>query len=752
MKPLPKLRWSSVAVLAGMLLVLSGLVAPAAQAATARSLTVRATPAAAYGGTTVTFSGRVTRSPKGSVVRIQRKTASGWVLARTTRTTNATGSYSVKLARPSAPAVYAYRAFAPKTPRLKAAYSPATRISSLRHTAATITATPASISQGGTSALSGSVSPFVAGTTVSVQRQSGSSWVTVATTPLTASGSFSQSVTPTTTTSYRVVVPRAGLNEGTSSATTTVTVGAATPPPVITTTSLPDADKGVAYSATLAKTGEPGTWTKSAGTLPPGIALTASTGALSGTPTAAGTFNFTVSFSETSTGLSTSKALSIVVTPAPTISTTVLPDATRGSSYTATLAKTGAAGTWSIIGLPAGLSLDPGTGVISGTTSVQTNTYGVYPTFTETSTGRQATKALALKVVGSNVAISTTTLPDATRATPYTTTLTKSGGNGTWEVAGLPSGLTLDGATGVISGVPGAHTGTYGVYVKFTEAGSGVEATKALALNVVGTDVSVTTTSLPDGTKGVPYSATLTKTGAAGTWSMLIDPDDAATTSNLSIDPATGVISGTPTHHGQYAVYVAFTETSTGAVATKALSLDIANSPVITTTSLPDGTTGTAYSQQLTKTGQAGTWTLTSGDLPDGVTLSADGLIAGTPTEPGDFGITVTYTETSTSYFDKQQLLLHVSNPGAPAITTASLPAGTVGTAYNATLETTGTLGTWSVTWGTLPDGLSLNSLTGAITGTPTTAGDSLFQVTYTTIGNFNTKLLGIRIAPTPPG
>lgn len=84
-----------------------------------------------------------------------------------------------------------------------------------------------------------------------------------------------------------------------------------------------------------------------------------------------------------------------------------------------------------------------------------------------------------------------------------------------------------------------------------------------------------------------------------------------------------------------------------------------------------------------------------------------------------------------------------------PTITPATLPNGTVGTAYTATLTATGDVPiTWAVTTGALPAGLTLDPATGAITGTPTTAGTFTFAVTATNAGGSATQEFTIVVAP----
>jgi hypothetical protein len=139
----------------------------------------------------------------------------------------------------------------------------------------------------------------------------------------------------------------------------------------IETADLPDGTVGTAYNAALTASGgsEPYTW-ESTG-LPPGLELNASTGAISGTPTAAGESTVTVTVHD-SDGLSDSQTFSLTVDPSPapdlSIETADLPDGTVGTAYNAALTASGGTEpyTWEATGLPVGLELNASTGAISG--------------------------------------------------------------------------------------------------------------------------------------------------------------------------------------------------------------------------------------------------------------------------------------------------------------------------------------------------------------------------------------------------
>jgi uncharacterized protein (TIGR03437 family) len=178
--------------------------------------------------------------------------------------------------------------------------------------------------------------------------------------------------------------------------------------------------------------------------------------------------------------------------------------------------------------------------------------------------------------------------------------------------------------------------------------------------------------------------------------------------------------------------------------------------PILTTPSpLPAGTVGAAYSLQLQAAGgnPPYRWAVT-GSLPPGLALDLyTGLLSGRPTAAGLFSFTVTVTDTLQGAGTRNYTLTINFTGAVLSITTTSLPGGTVGTAYSATLQASG--GTlpykWSVTAGSLPAGLTLNQSSGALSGTPTTAGSFSFTVQVADSANATATIaLSITISSGP--
>jgi len=176
----------------------------------------------------------------------------------------------------------------------------------------------------------------------------------------------------------------------------------------------------------------------------------------------------------------------------------------------------------------------------------------------------------------------------------------------------------------------------------------------------------------------------------------------------------------------------------------------------ISTRALPTGTVGTPYASTLAATGgtQPYAWSISTGSLPSGLTLSGiSGSISGTPTSAGQFSFTVTVTDSSSSQQTSTQALqISVSGPSPLKINTLSVPDGVMGVAYSATLIASG--GTqsdaWSISSGSLPPGLALTAPSGAISGTPTSAGQYTFTAKVTDSGSpqqLSTQALTMSVA-----
>jgi hypothetical protein len=408
--------------------------------------------------------------------------------------------------------------------------------------------------------------------------------------------------------------------------------------------SLPAATVGTPYSQTLSATGGTGSYTfsVSAGALPSGLTLNPATGALTGTPTAAGSSNFTITATDSSSATG-SRSYAFSVNAGISVNPASLPGAAVGSPYSQSVSASGGTGpyTYSISAgaLPAGLTLNPSTGQISGTpSSTATSNFTVTATDSLSATG-----ARAFSVVVGTMTLNPATLPGGTVGAPYTQTLSASGGTGgiTYSVSAgtLPAGLALNASTGAITGTP--TTAAASSFTISAVDGTGVTASRAYAVTI-SPALALNPPTLPNPTVGTAYTQMLGATGGSGTYTFSIS--NGTLPAGLTLNASTGAISGTPTTAASSTFTVTVTD-GFGATASRNYAVDVAPSAlVLESTTLGNGIVGTPYNQAIVVSGGTAPYgfTLASGQLPAGVTLNAStGALVGTPTTPGTYSFTV---------------------------------------------------------------------------------------------------------------
>jgi len=172
--------------------------------------------------------------------------------------------------------------------------------------------------------------------------------------------------------------------------------------------------------------------------------------------------------------------------------------------------------------------------------------------------------------------------------------------------------------------------------------------------------------------------------------------------------------------------------------------------PTITTTALGSLLQGVAFSQDLVATGDTPiTFTVVSGALPAGTSLSSAGHITGTPTTLGSGSVTV---DAANSIGHQSKALAWTVSPNPPVITTpGALDPMTVGTAFSQSLSASGSNPkTYALNSGTLPAGIDLSSA-GVLSGTPTTAGSGVFVARVTNAGGYDDQEFAFTVASAGP-
>lgn len=405
--------------------------------------------------------------------------------------------------------------------------------------------------------------------------------------------------------------------------------------------------------------------------------------------------------------------------------------------------------------------------------------------FSPTSISAGGVSTLTITLSNSNSSLSsltaalTDTLPTVVRvaATPNASTTCGSGG-----VTATAGGSTVSLASG--STIPGSGSCTVSVNVTAAGAGSFVNTIAIGALqtssgnNPVAASATLAATcpvitlapaTLPNGTVGVAYSQTITGSGGTAPYSFTVQTGTLPAGLTLT---TTGVLAGTPTAAATSTFTVRGTDAN-GCFADLGYTIIIAAAPVVppvcpvislAPATLPNGTIGVAYTQTITGSGGTAPYSfgVTVGTLPAGLTLTAAGVLAGTPTTVGTSTFTIRGTDANGCFAELAYTIVVAAAPVVPPVcpvitlTPATLATASAGVAWSQTVAASGGTAPYvfGVTAGALPPGLLLTNTggLGLLSGTPTTAGTSTFTIRGTDANGCFAEIAYVQTITALPG
>ncbi|HEY3755736.1 MAG TPA: immunoglobulin domain-containing protein [Opitutaceae bacterium] len=325
-----------------------------------------------------------------------------------------------------------------------------------------------------------------------------------------------------------------------------------------------------------------------------------------------------------------------VCTAAAVRAQTILPDATAGTAYsfqitTSPAAPTGT--TYAADGLPAGLVVDAGTGMISGTTTT-VGTFDGNLSLTYEGQTAQYPYDLTVDPAANTPVITSPGAAVGTVGTAFSYTLTASNNPASFNIAQLPAGLTASG--NVISGTPTAAGQFFTSVSGNNSNGQGKILVIMWTINPAGAVPDITSSLLANGEPGQAFTYTIAADNTPTTFSASGLP------TGLTLDATSGVIGGTPAAAGISTVTLSASNQN-GAGKSVNLTLTIGDYSAITSSPTLSATVNVPFTYTLTASNTPYTFALTG--LPAGLSYNnVSGIITGTPTTSGTYTLAASAT------------------------------------------------------------------------------------------------------------
>ncbi len=475
---------------------------------------------------------------------------------------------------------------------------------------------------------------------------------------------------------------------------------------------------------------------------PPSWLNLSTTGVLTGTPAATGSFSFGVKATD-AYGCSQTKTITLnAICPTITINPATLPAGTVGAAYSQVLSATGGTSPYSfgtnISALPPGLTLNTN-GTLSGTPTTPGNyDFIIRGNDANGCFGERSYTLIVNNPVCPTITVNPATLPNGNTGAAYNQTLSATGGLAPYsfssQTTALPPGLTLA-TNGNLSGTP-TIVGSYNFTVRSTDAnGCRGERNYTIAINnTVCPTITINPQALGTFRVGNVFGMNLTASG--GTFPYTFSVLTGALPSGVILQPG-GNLTGNPTTAGNYNFTVQATDAN-GCTGTRDYTMAVNNDtcPTITVnpSSFPAGTIGAVYNQNFSASGGSAPYTFSvfAGALPPGLSLTTSGALTGTPTTIGSYVFQVGATDTNGCTGSRAYTLV-INNPVCPTITVnptnSTLPSATVGAAYSQSFTGSGGVSPYKFSGnGNVPPGLNPTA-NGDLSGTPTAPGSYTFTV-----------------------